>query len=157
MRNFLLTIPLLLLTLMGCVTEPEINLTPLEIQSIQSRDYDKGKDIVFPSVMSVLQDLGYSIKAADIVTGLITAESTAESNQAMKVWLGITQVTQTNANVVIEEIKSKTKVRINFVNVVKESSGYGQEDRTDKQILDPTPYRNAFEKIDSAIFIRSDS
>ena len=157
MRNFILTIPLLILTLMGCVTEPEINLTPLEIQSIQSRDYDKGKDIVFPSVMSVLRDLGYSIKAADIVTGLITAESTAESNQAMKVWLGITQVTQTNANVFIEEIKSKTKVRINFVNVVKESSGYGQEDRTDKQILDPTPYRNAFEKIDSAIFIRSDS
>ena len=92
MRNFLLTIPLLLLTLMGCVTEPKINLTPLEIQSIQTRDYDKGKDIVFPSVMSVLQDLGYSIKAADIVTGLITAESTAESNQAMKIWLGITQV-----------------------------------------------------------------
>ena len=73
MRNFLLAIPLLILTLTGCVTEPEINLTPLEIQSIQSRDYDKGKDIVFPSVMSVLQDLGYSIKAADIVTGLITA------------------------------------------------------------------------------------
>ena len=135
MRNFLLAIPLLILTLTGCVTEQEINLTPLEIQSIQSRDYDKGKDIVFPSVMSVLQDLGYSIKAADIVTGLITAESTAKSNQAMKIWLGITQVTQTNVNVFIEEIKSKTKVRINFVNVVKESTSWGQEDRIDKQIL----------------------
>ena len=157
MRNFLLAIPLLILTLTGCVTEPEINLTPLEIQSIQSRDYDKGKDIVFPSVMSVLQDLGYSIKAADIVTGLITAESTAKSNQAMKIWLGITQVTQTNADVFIEEIQSKTKVRINFVNVVKESSSWGQEDRIDKQILESAPYRNAFEKIDSAIFIRSDS
>ena len=157
MRNFLLTIPLLLLTLMGCVTEPKINLTPLEIQSIQTRDYDKGKDIVFPSVMSVLQDLGYSIKAADIVTGLITAESTAESNQAMKIWLGITQVTQTNADVFIKEIKSKTKVRINFVNVVKESSSWGQEDRIDKQILEPAPYRNAFEKIESAIFVRSGS
>ena len=107
--------------------------------------------------MSVLQDLGYSIKAADIVTGLITAESTAKSNQAMKIWLGITQVTQTNANVFIEEIQSKTKVRINFVNVVKESSGWGQEDRADKQILELAPYRNAFEKIESAIFIRSDS
>ena len=154
MRNFLLAIPLLILTLMGCVTEPEINLTPLEIQSIQSRDYDKGKDIVFPSVMSVLQDLGYSIKAADIVTGLITAESTAKSNQAMKIWLGITQVTQTNANVFIEEIQSKTKVRINFVNVVKESSGWGQEDREDTQILDIEIYQNAFERVENAIFIR---
>ena len=112
MRNFLLAIPLLILTLTGCVTEPEINLTPLEIQSIQSRDYDKGKDIVFPSVMSVLQDLGYSIKAADIVTGLITAESTAKSNQAMKIWLGITQVTQTNANVFIEEIRDVIGVKV---------------------------------------------
>jgi hypothetical protein len=39
----------------------------------------------------------------------------------------------------------------------KESSSWGQEDRVDKQILEPAPYRNAFEKIDSAIFIRSDS
>jgi len=157
MRNFLLTIPLLIIALTGCVTEPKINLTPLEIQSIQTRDYDKGKDIVFPSVMSVLQDLGYSIKSADINTGLITAASTAKSNLAMKIWLGIAEVTQTNADVFIEEIKSKTKVRINFVNVVKTSSSWGQDDREDKQILEPIPYRNAFEKIESAIFVRSGS
>ncbi len=101
--------------------------------------------------------LSRQVVSVRTVTGLITAESTAESNQAMKIWLGITQVTQTNANVFIEEIKSKTKVRINFVNVVKESSSWGQEDRIDKQILEPAPYRNAFEKIESAIFIRSDS
>ena len=52
-------------------------------------DCDKGKEIVFPSVMSVLQDLGYSIKTGDKNTGLITAESTAKSNMAMKIWLGI--------------------------------------------------------------------
>lgn len=137
--------------------EPEINLTPLEIQSMQSRAYDKPKDIVFPSVMSVLQDLGYSIKVADINTGLITAESTAKSNLAMKVWLGIAEVSQTTADAFIEEVQGKTKVRINFINVVKQSSSWGQNDREDKQILDPVPYQNAFEKVENAIFVRSGS
>ena len=116
--------------------EPEINLTPLEIQSMQTRTYDNKKEVVFPSVMSVLQDLGYSIKVADINTGLITAMSTAKSNAAMKFWLGIAEVSQTNADSFIEEINGRTKVRINFINVVKQSSAYGQDDRTDQQILD---------------------
>jgi hypothetical protein len=147
----------LFLTLSACQMEPEINITPLEIQSMQSRSYDKSKDIVFPSVMSVLQDLGYSIKTADIKTGLITAESTAKSNAAMKFWLGIAEVTQTTADAFIEEINGKTKVRINFINMVKQSSSWGQDDRQDKQILDPAPYQNAFEKVENAIFVRSGS
>ena len=147
----------LFLTLSACQMEPEINFTPLEIQSMQSRSYDKSKDIVFPSVMSVLQDLGYSIKTADIKTGLITAESTAKSNAAMKFWLGIAEVTQTTADAFIEEINGKTKVRINFINMVKQSSSWGQDDRQDKQILDPAPYQNAFEKVENAIFVRSGS
>ena len=147
----------LFLTLSACQMEPEINLTPLEIQSMQSRSYDKSKDIVFPSVMSVLQDLGYSIKTADIKTGLITAESTAKSNAAMKFWLGIAEVTQTTADAFIEEINGKTQVRINFINMVKQSSSWGQDDRQDKQILDPAPYQNAFEKVENAIFVRSGS
>ncbi len=137
--------------------EPEINLTPLEIQSMQTRTYDNKKEVVFPSVMSVLQDLGYSIKVADINTGLITAMSTAKSNAAMKFWLGIAEVSQTNADSFIEEINGRTKVRINFINVVKQSSAYGQDDRTDQQILDPVPYQSAFDKIENAIFIRSGS
>ena len=125
--------------------EPEINLTPLEIQSMQTRTYDNKKD------------LGYSIKVADINTGLITAMSTAKSNAAMKFWLGIAEVSQTNADSFIEEINGRTKVRINFINVVKQSSAYGQDDRTDQQILDPVPYQSAFDKIENAIFIRSGS
>ena len=157
MKKFLLIFPILLISLTGCHMEPEINLTPLEIQSMQTRTYDNKKEVVFPSVMSVLQDLGYSIKVADINTGLITAMSTAKSNAAMKFWLGIAEVSQTNADSFIEEINGRTKVRINFINVVKQSSAYGQDDRTDQQILDPVPYQSAFDKIENAIFIRSGS
>ena len=157
MKKFLVIFPVLLLFLNACQMEPEINLTPLEIQSMQTRTYEKDKEIVLPSVMSVLQDLGYSIKTGDKNTGLITAESTAKSNAAMKIWLGITEVSQTTADAFIEEINGRTQVRINFINVVKQSSGYGQSDRQDKQILDPAPYQNAFEKIENAIFVRSGS
>tara|TARA_Y100000389_G_C17100745_1_gene335807 strand:- start:32 stop:508 length:477 start_codon:yes stop_codon:yes gene_type:complete len=158
MKKFYKIFPLIFLFLVGCeTTKPTVNLTPLEIQSMQSRSYDHPKDVVFPSVMSVFQDLGYSINSADMATGLITAESTAASNKALKFWLGITKVSQTKANAFIEEISGQTKVRINFVITNKKSFGYGQTDREDNQILTSEPYQNAFEKIENAVFIRSSS
>ena len=158
MKKIYLFLPFLLIFITGCeTTRPTVNLTPLEMQSMQSRSYDTGKEIVFPSVMSVFQDLGYTINSADIETGLITAESTAESDKMMKFWLGVTKVSQTKANAFIEEIGSETKVRINFVVTKKKSSWYGQEDREDDQILSPEPYQNAFEKIENAIFLRNNS
>ena len=79
MKKIYLLLPILFILITGCeTTKPKVNLTPLEIQSMQSRSYEHSKDIVFPSVMSVFQDLGYSINSADINTGLITAESAAE-------------------------------------------------------------------------------
>jgi hypothetical protein len=157
MKKSFLIIPLIFLFLTSCKMEPKVLLTPLEIQSMQTRSYQNPKKIVFPSVMSVLQDLGYSIKSADINTGLITAESTAKSNAAMKFWLGVAKVSQTTADSFIEEVNGKTKVRMNFINVTKKSTYYGRDDRADQQILEPQPYQNAFEKIENAIFIRAGS
>ena len=108
-------------------------------------------------MVSVFQDIGYTITSADIATGLIVAESTADSNFASKFWLGISNVKQTKANAFVEEIGDMTKVRINFVNTQTTSDWYGQSDRQDNQILDAEPYRNAFEKIENAIFVRSGS
>ena len=158
MKKIYILLPILFVLITGCeTTKPKVNLTPLDIQSMQSRSYEHSKDLVFPSVMSVFQDLGYSINSADINTGLITAESAANSDKALKFWLGITKVSQTKANAFIEEIGNETKVRINFVVTKKKSFGYGQTDREDEQILTPQPYQNAFEKIENAIFIRSSS
>ena len=158
MKKIYILLPILFILITGCeTTKPKVNLTPLDIQSMQSRSYEHSKDLVFPSVMSVFQDLGYSINSADINTGIITAESAANSDKALKFWLGITKVSQTKANAFIEEIGNETKVRINFVVTKKKSFGYGQTDREDDQILTPEPYQNAFEKIENAIFIRSSS
>jgi len=144
----------LVVMLAGCATTGPA-LTPLEIQSLQTREYEQGKNIVFPSVISVFQDLGYTIKSADKDTGLITAESAAKSDAASKFWLGISDVSQTSATAFIEEIGKMTKVRLNFVTSSKKSYGYGQSDRQDTPILNAEIYKNAFERVENAIFIRS--
>ncbi|RLD00985.1 MAG: hypothetical protein DRI32_09720 [Chloroflexi bacterium] len=155
MRTLKFAIIGLLLVLTGCATTSAPTLTPLEIQSLQTREYEQGKDIVFPSVLSVFQDLGYTIKSADKDTGLITAESAAKSDAASKFWLGISDVSQTSATAFIEKIGKITKVRLSFVISHKKSSGFGQSDRQDTPILNGETYKNAFERIENAIFIRS--
>ena len=131
------------------------NLTPLEIQSLQTRDYPNEKEVVFSSVVSVFQDLGYTINNADLDTGLITAESAAQNNPGTTFWFGYTEVKQTRATGFIERINDQTRVRLNFVETTQTDSTYGQSDRTDAPILDSDLYLNAFEKVEQAIFIRS--
>ncbi len=154
MKGIKLAILAVLFTLLGCATAPT-PLTPLEIQSLQTREYEHSKDVVFPSVMSVFQDLGYTVKSADKATGFIAAESAAESDAASKFWLGISNVSQTSATAFIEEIGQITRVRLNFVATCKKSYVYGRTDRQDTPIIDAVVYRNAFERIESAIFVRS--
>ena len=141
--------------LSGCVTAPKITLTPLEIQALQTRSYEHNKDIAFPSVMSVFQDLGYTVNSADKDTGLITAESATASDAASRIWLGITEVSQTKATAFIEQIGSNSSIRLNFVATSKKSTAYGRTDRQDTPILDTAVYQNAFERIETAIFMRS--
>lgn len=145
----------LFILLIGCATTGPV-MSPLEIQSLQSREYENSKMVVFTSVVSVFQDLGYTIKSADKETGFIMAESAASSDTASKILLGVSNVSQTSATAFIEQIGRHTRVRLNFVTSSKKSSSYGQTDREDTPILDARIYRNAFERIESAIFVRSD-
>ena len=146
-------------------------MTPLEIQSIQTREYEAPKKITFASVVSVFQDLGYTIKNADLNTGFINAESASQSTfigPEAEIFIGViggvlggqpaatTQsVEQTVATAFIEEIKDVTRVRLNFVMTRQSSSAQGQNSRRDTPILDVRIYTNAFERIENAVFIRS--
>ena len=142
----------------GCATtETTPAMTPLEIQSMQTRSYPESQNIVFRSVVSVFQDLGYTIKNADLTTGFIQADGTAKSNDALKLWTGNTETTQTKATGFIEQIGSKTQVRLNFVTTKESSTAYGAGDRKESQVLDPQTYQNAFERIENAIFVRKAS
>ena len=131
-------------------------MTPLEIQSIQTRDYEFAKEIVFRSVVSVFQDLGYSITNADLNSGLISAESASkDTTDVLTAFGGFTKVSQTKATAFVEKIGSTTKVRLNLVETQILSGAYGQSNRNDKAMLETALYQSAFEKIENAIFIRS--
>jgi hypothetical protein len=141
----------------GCAMKKAPELTPLQIQALQTRDYSATKNVVFPSVISVFQDLGYTIKNADKETGIIMAESAAKSDSTSRILLGVSSVSQTSATAFVEEIGKTTKVRLNFVTVNNKSFGYGQTDREDTPILEAATYQNAFERIENAIFVRKSS
>lgn len=151
----LLLLPLILAVLSsGCVT-PTPTLTPLELQALQSREFESTKEVVFPSIVSVFQDLGYTITNADLPTGLISAEGASKSNASVSWLLGVSRVQQTKATAFIEQIGTNTKVRLNFVEVVKTSFSHGQTDRHDRPLLDAKVYENAFDRIANAVFVRT--
>lgn len=142
-----------ILALFACQTPKKI-LTPLEIQQIQSRSFEADFNVTFRSVVSVFQDLGYIIKSADFAAGFITADSAAQSDAAMLFLTGTSKIDQTSVTGFVETIGEKTFVRLNFVNRIETSSGYGRQDKNETPIYDPGPYQVAFEKIENAIFVR---
>lgn len=145
-----------MLFLFSCATTPTAPaLTPAEIQSMQSRQYEESKEIVFASVVSVFQDLGYQIANADLQTGLITSESATANDAMYAFWTGVAKNTQTKGTAFVERIGSITSVRLNFVTSTNESFGYGQQRKNEVPVIDANIYQNAFEKVENAIFMRS--
>lgn len=144
------------LVAVGCATAPkEPAMTPMEIQSMQSRSYEENKSVVFPSVISVFQDLGYTVEQADLETGFISALSATKGSGIMtSLLLGASTTSQTGATAYIEQIGDESRVRLNFVVKKGSSSKYGNS-RNDTPILEPEPYQSAFEKIETAVFVRS--
>ena len=148
-----LVIVSLVLGLAACASSGP-QMTPLEIQSMQTRSFEHPKEIVFRSVISVFQDLGYTLQDADLETGLITAESAADSKRWFQAFTGSSKVEQTRATAFVEQIRDTSRVRLNFVEVEKTSSSWGRDDRDDTPILLAEPYQNAFERIETAVFMR---
>lgn len=155
MKKIYITAITFLLLLGGCTSTQQPVMTPMEKQSMQTREFESTKSIVFPSVISVFQDLGYTIDAADINTGLIKSLSATENSAFFTFMTGATKNTQTAANAFIEEIGGIVRVRLTFVTRTRTSSAYGAQDQNDVPIYDANAYQVAFEKIENAIFVRS--
>ncbi|OGV49655.1 MAG: hypothetical protein A2017_07305 [Lentisphaerae bacterium GWF2_44_16] len=127
-------------------------LSSLQLQVIQSRDFETSKKLAFASVMSVFQYLGYIIESANLDTGFITAKSPTRSIYEFR---GVA-MRCTRATAFIEELKPDlSKVRLNFVDSVETSSQQGARNVNDTAVENPQIYQNAFTKIQEAIFIRT--
>jgi hypothetical protein len=133
-----------------------VQMTPMQLQALQSHEYKTTKDQVFASVVSVFQDLGYQIQQADMGSGFITAES-ANKNKTniLEAFAGMSASGHTRATAFIEQMPSGlTRVRLNFLNTKNSSSAYGQSNANDKPILDTQTYQTAYNRIDEALFER---
>lgn len=131
-------------------------MSGLELQQLQTREYEASNVTVFASVLTVLQDSGYIVDSADRETGFITAKSPTDSKLSYNLLWGFGKRNQsTMITAFVEPLgQSYTKVRLNFVAIDDNSSGYGIRSRVDTPIEDAEIYQNVFEKIDETIFIR---
>ena len=125
--------------------------TSLELQSIQSKEFATTKKIAFASTLSVFQDLGYIIESGDFETGLVTGKSPTKGGV---IFGGRTQEFRRVTGFVETLRKDLAKIRINFVDVTKASSGYGMQQGVDVPVEEPKIYQEVFEKIRKAIFVR---
>lgn len=127
--------------------------TSLELQSIQKREFNTLYKVAFASVLSVFQDKGYVIDTADSTTGFITAAS--HKTSGFIAFVGRT-VEYVKATAFIETIPSKKiAIRLNFVSHQETSSGYGMKGGNSVPIEKPEFYQGIFEKIQKAIFVRT--
>jgi hypothetical protein len=151
--NIIIT-SVILFGLSGCVQSNYVpTKTGLELQAIQKKEFETKYKIAFASTLSVFQDKGYIIEAADINTGLISAMS--PKVKGIIVFVANT-TSYTKATAFIEEMPSnKIAIRLNFVKDQKLSSSYGSESSNSVPIEDPKFYKDIFNKIDKAIFIRT--
>ena len=136
-------------------------MTSLEIQSIQSKNFDVDKKTSFDSSLSVLQDLGYIIGSASFETGFITAQSPAKGTSGSIFFVGILPIPITGSEqktvvtVAVEALSpKKSRVRLNFVDKSHGAGMFGSGDN-DTPILDPVIYQNAFDKISETVFIKT--
>ena len=129
----------------------------LELQQIQAKDIDGNKTVVFGAVMSVLQDSGYRIQAADKDTGLITGIASTSGKMIYSIWTGFGKSKKTPivSAFIEEKTATVTRVRLSFVMAKMKSTIYGAGAQDEEPIYDANVYQDAFEKINQAVFIRS--
>jgi hypothetical protein len=127
----------------------------LALQQIQSRDYEVGKEVSFPAVMTVLQDAGYRIAEADKDTGLITGAASTKSATTYNIFWGMGKKKKTPVvSAFVEDRGRGSRVRLNFVLTTTKSRIYGVGSADEEPIYDPAIYRDAFEKIEKEVFVR---
>jgi hypothetical protein len=135
----------------------KVDPSPLELQQLQARDLESTKDQAFGAVMSVLQDSGYRIQAADKDTGLITGVASTKGKLTYNLFTGFGK--SKKSPIVSAFIEQRTpklvRVRLSFVMGKVSSNGYGAGVQDEEPIYDPVVYQKAFEQINQTLFVRA--
>lgn len=130
-------------------------LSPLQLQSMQTKEFEVTKDQAFGAVMTVLQDSGYRIQSGDVQSGLITGVGSTTGKMSYSLWSGFGKKKKTPiVSAFIEQMGPVSKIRLNFIMAKVKSSVYGSQPQDEEPIIDSAVYQDAFEKISQALFVR---
>lgn len=157
MRNAILAAVAALTLASPAYAAKKPQLTPMQIQAMQQKEFEAPKAALFSSVVDVFQDLGYTIGGADMNSGFITAESaTVNKTGFLEALAEARSSGSTRATAFIEQMPSgMTRVRLNFVTSKTTSMQWGQAQKQEQPVLDASVYQRAYEKIDEALFVRT--
>ena len=155
MKKNILVILALSIILTGCETMPKSTKTALELQSIQTKEFEASKKVAFAATLSVFQDVGYTVTSANLDTGLITAKSPTKQDFVLFVGQRMRDV---KATAFVEEIvNNRTKVRVSLVNSSETSNGYGMKGGHETPEESPEVYQDIFAKVQQGIFVRKNT
>lgn len=134
--------------------KPEI--TSLELQQLQSREFEAPRDVAFAAVMTVLQDSGYRIGSADRDTGLITGAASTKTNTTWMPFIGFGKSKKTPVvSAYIEDRGPATaRIRLNFVMTKNTANTFGGS-ADEEPIVEAQVYKDAFERISKELFVRA--
>ncbi len=168
--------------LSGCVAPPP-KMNALQIQAMQTRDFNTSKTKAFNAVMTVFQNDGYTIGTANKSTGYITAKGVTQSTPfvdqygrmpsssggftsgMLKFMAGgdnynsrnkpIHTNYSINASAYVTPIKTgkKPSTKIRISYIQNKVVSGGDTSRTSLQVLDPNLYQKAFNDIRQQLFI----
>jgi hypothetical protein len=140
--------------------------TPVELQAIQTREFESDKSRLLSVFITVFQDSGYTLEQADLPVGLITARTPIEeraltvqetaSDRLVKLFpdtmaSGLTLKTSRTINVLVSEITAKrSKARVSMVAHKRIGDGVS----SDVIETNPDVYQAIFAKVQQGLFLK---
>lgn len=168
MKNFLLLITINLFLLVSCTRVPQDLMKPngetLKIRSAQSRTFDTTSDKqLLQASISVLQDMGYTIKESSSEYGVLTAIKESSAISTGQVALALVSAICGSPNTVIDKTQyisaslvvldkdntNKSVARTVFQRVIVRTDNSQYEET----ITDPKIYAEFYAKLDKALFL----
>ena len=137
----------------GCSSAPVIS--PLERSHMRTATIDADYDTTFRSLMTTLEDQGYTIENTDMQSGLIKASVAKDATDGFQKFMGSTGVDTYEASATVSKLnKNSSRVRINIRErtEISTSTGYGSNNsRTANEIDDPMVYKNLFNELKTSV------
>lgn len=154
----IMTLVLAALLFGSCATQM-VTKSPAEVKMMTTKQFESEQDLVFKSIISLLQSESYMVDRADKETGLINASKRIENKNAasQRFWSGTSKDANTSkAMFYVEGVNNDvTEVKITMYEGAEVSrNGYwGQVNKENKEqmIYEPRIYQEWFQSLQAEI------